>query len=65
MTLQLAGRTLKRAGCYFCRGLRACWRRWVTDDPTRYLSQSVDHVDLVCRMRRWNEVERHDRMPLL
>jgi len=45
--------------------LQAGWRRWVTDDATRYLAQSVDHVDLAYRMRRWNEVDRHDRMPLL
>lgn len=45
--------------------LRAWWRRSGTDDPTAYLSQSVDHADLAYRIQRWNEAERHDRMPLL
>jgi hypothetical protein len=56
---------LHRARLRVRRALRACWRRWTTDEPTRYLAQAVDHVDLACRMRRWNEVERHDRTPLL
>jgi hypothetical protein len=49
---------IRAAGC-------AWWRRWGTDDPTAYLSQSVDHVDLAYRIQRWNEAERHDRKPLL
>jgi hypothetical protein len=61
----LKPRLLRRAGRWFRSSLRAGWRRWTTDEPTSYLAQSVDHVDLACRMRRWNEVERHDRTPLL
>lgn len=56
---------LRRTRLQIRHALRACWRRWTTDDATRYLAQSVDHVDLACRIRCWNEVDRHDRMPLL
>jgi hypothetical protein len=45
--------------------VRAWWRGLDPDDATAYLSQSVDHVDLACRMRRWNETDRHGRTPLL
>jgi hypothetical protein len=50
-------------------GLRAVCRRWWqglwADDLTRFLSQATDHVDLDRLVRRWNEVERRDRTPLL
>lgn len=45
--------------------VRAWWRSLDADDSTAYLSQSVDHVDLAYRIRRWNETDRHGRMPLL
>lgn len=61
----MTARLLRRTRLRLVRTLHACWRRWCTDDSTRYLAQSVDHVDLACRIQRWNEVERHDRMPLL
>jgi hypothetical protein len=63
--LLLTGRAACRTAPAAPGGLRACWRRWSTDDATRYLAQSVDHVDLAYRMQRWNEVDRHDRTPLL
>ena len=46
-------------------GIGLWWRRLAVDDASAYLSQSVDHVDLACRMQCWNEVERHDRLPLV
>jgi hypothetical protein len=56
---------MRRTALRVRRAVRAWWRRWGMDDASLYLSQSVDHVDLACRMRRWNEVDRHDRMPLI
>jgi hypothetical protein len=44
--------------------LAAWWRRGSVDDPSDYLAGAVDAVDLQDRMRRWNETERHDRLPL-
>ena len=58
-------RRLQRVSLRVRRAVRGWWRRWGTDDATAYLSRSVDHVDLACRIQRWNEVDRHDRMPLL
>jgi hypothetical protein len=57
--------TLRRGTDRLRRTLRAWWRRLGTDELSDYLSRSSDFADLDYRIRRWNENDRRDRMPLL